>query len=99
MEKLEIGYQATERVTLGTAVMLPALRDPILLAHQLATLDRLSGGRLIAGTADEAATWLHGYVAAGARHLVIRLATDDHEPGLEEFAARVLPLLRKESSR
>ncbi|MFJ3311072.1 LLM class flavin-dependent oxidoreductase [Streptomyces sp. NPDC086549] len=23
--------------------------DPILLAHQLATLDRLSGGRLIAG--------------------------------------------------
>ena len=41
--------QATERVTLGTAVLLPALRHPILLAHQLATLDRLSDGRLIAG--------------------------------------------------
>ncbi|WP_217999318.1 LLM class flavin-dependent oxidoreductase [Nocardia exalbida] len=41
--------QATERVTLGTAVLLPALRHPILLAHQLATLDRLSNGRLIAG--------------------------------------------------
>jgi probable F420-dependent oxidoreductase len=40
---------ATERVHLGTAVLLPALRHPILLAHQLATLDRLSGGRLIAG--------------------------------------------------
>ncbi|WP_019890683.1 LLM class flavin-dependent oxidoreductase [Streptomyces purpureus] len=41
--------EATERVALGTAVLLPALRHPILLAHQLATLDRLSGGRLIAG--------------------------------------------------
>lgn len=41
--------QATERLTLGTAVLLPALRHPILLAHQLATLDRLSDGRLIAG--------------------------------------------------
>jgi probable F420-dependent oxidoreductase len=40
---------ATRRVTLGTAVLLPALRHPILLAHQLATLDRLSDGRLIAG--------------------------------------------------
>ncbi|MEU2032313.1 LLM class flavin-dependent oxidoreductase [Nocardia amamiensis] len=34
--------QATERVALGTAVLLPALRHPILLAHQLATLDQLS---------------------------------------------------------
>lgn len=41
--------QATERVTLGTAVLLPALRHPILLAHQLATLDQLAEGRLIAG--------------------------------------------------
>ncbi|MFB4298283.1 LLM class flavin-dependent oxidoreductase [Actinomadura sp. NTSP31] len=41
--------QATERVALGTAVLLPALRHPILLAHQLGTLDRLSGGRVIAG--------------------------------------------------
>ncbi|MER6815342.1 LLM class flavin-dependent oxidoreductase [Spirillospora sp. NPDC000708] len=41
--------QATERVALGTAVLLPALRHPILLAHQLGTLDRLSDGRVIAG--------------------------------------------------
>ncbi|WP_064743005.1 LLM class flavin-dependent oxidoreductase [Pseudonocardia spinosispora] len=39
----------THRVQLGTAVLLAALRHPILLAHQLATLDRLSDGRLIAG--------------------------------------------------
>jgi probable F420-dependent oxidoreductase len=39
----------TERVVLGTAVLLPALRHPILLAHELATLDRIAAGRLIAG--------------------------------------------------
>jgi alkanesulfonate monooxygenase SsuD/methylene tetrahydromethanopterin reductase-like flavin-dependent oxidoreductase (luciferase family) len=40
---------AAPRLTLGTAVLLPALRHPILLAHQLATLDRLADGRLIVG--------------------------------------------------
>jgi probable F420-dependent oxidoreductase len=54
---------------------------------------------MFAGTAHQAADWLHGYAAAGARHLVIRLATDDHDPGLEEFADLVLPLLRKEDHR
>jgi alkanesulfonate monooxygenase SsuD/methylene tetrahydromethanopterin reductase-like flavin-dependent oxidoreductase (luciferase family) len=36
-------------LTLGTAVLLPALRNPLVLAHQVATLDQLSGGRLILG--------------------------------------------------
>jgi alkanesulfonate monooxygenase SsuD/methylene tetrahydromethanopterin reductase-like flavin-dependent oxidoreductase (luciferase family) len=40
---------AAPRLTVGTATLLPALRHPILLAHQLATLDRLAGGRLIVG--------------------------------------------------
>lgn len=39
----------TERITIGTAVLLAALRHPILLAQQLATLDRIAEGRLIAG--------------------------------------------------
>ena len=39
----------TRRVNLGTAVLLPALRNPVLLAHQAATLDRLAEGRLILG--------------------------------------------------
>lgn len=39
----------TRRVALGTAVMLPALRNPILLAHQVATIDQISEGRLILG--------------------------------------------------
>ncbi|MFI0965043.1 LLM class flavin-dependent oxidoreductase [Streptomyces sp. NPDC021080] len=54
---------------------------------------------VFAGTARQAADWLTGYVTAGARHLVIRLATDDHDAGLEEFADRVLPLLREERHR
>jgi alkanesulfonate monooxygenase SsuD/methylene tetrahydromethanopterin reductase-like flavin-dependent oxidoreductase (luciferase family) len=37
------------RVELGTAVLLPALRNPVLLAHQVATLDQVSEGRLILG--------------------------------------------------
>jgi alkanesulfonate monooxygenase SsuD/methylene tetrahydromethanopterin reductase-like flavin-dependent oxidoreductase (luciferase family) len=40
---------ATSRVAVGTAVLLPLLRHPLLLAQQLATLDRLSYGRLIVG--------------------------------------------------
>ncbi len=38
-----------QNASLGTAVLLPALRNPVLLAHQVATLDRLSEGRLILG--------------------------------------------------
>ena len=40
---------ATTRVQLGTAVLLPLLRHPLTLAHRLATLDRVSRGRLIVG--------------------------------------------------
>ena len=39
------------RVMLGTAVLLPALRNPVLLAHQVATLDQVSEGRFILGVA------------------------------------------------
>ena len=39
----------TRKAELGTAVLLPALRNPVLLAHQVATLDRISEGRLILG--------------------------------------------------
>ncbi len=39
----------TQRVRLGTAVLVLALRDPVLLAKQVATLDQLTGGRVILG--------------------------------------------------
>ncbi|MFP6746714.1 MAG: TIGR03619 family F420-dependent LLM class oxidoreductase [Alphaproteobacteria bacterium] len=41
---------ATSRVALGTSVLVLPLRIPVHLAKELATLDLLSGGRLILGT-------------------------------------------------
>ncbi len=40
---------ATTRVALGTAVLLPLLRNALTLAHTLATLDRIAKGRVIVG--------------------------------------------------
>lgn len=40
---------ATERLVLGTGVCLVAQHDPIVLAKTVATLDRLSGGRVVLG--------------------------------------------------
>ena len=39
----------TSRARLGTAVLLPALRQPTVLAHALATIDQLCTGRLVLG--------------------------------------------------
>jgi len=39
----------TTRARLGTAVLLPALRQPTVLAHALANIDQISGGRLVLG--------------------------------------------------
>jgi alkanesulfonate monooxygenase SsuD/methylene tetrahydromethanopterin reductase-like flavin-dependent oxidoreductase (luciferase family) len=39
----------TQRVRLGTAIFLAALRHPILLAYQLASLDWITGGRVDLG--------------------------------------------------
>jgi probable F420-dependent oxidoreductase len=40
---------ATERIRIGTAICLVIQRDPILLAKEVASLDRLSGGRFLFG--------------------------------------------------
>ena len=39
----------TSRVRLGTAVLLPALRHPVVLAHQIANVDQISQGRVVLG--------------------------------------------------
>jgi len=39
----------TKGVSLGTAILLPVLRNPVVLAQQIATLDQISEGRLILG--------------------------------------------------
>jgi probable F420-dependent oxidoreductase len=39
----------TRRVRIGTGVLLPALRNPVVLAHVVGTLDRVAEGRIILG--------------------------------------------------
>ncbi len=39
----------TRDVRLGTAVLLPALRHPVVLAQQIANLDQISRGRVVLG--------------------------------------------------
>ena len=46
---LAAGASVTERIRLGTGIGLVAQHDPITLAKELATLDLLSGGRLVLG--------------------------------------------------
>ena len=52
---------ATERVVLSTTVSQIALRDPVLMARELATLDILSKGRMIVGAG---AGWVEAEFAA-----------------------------------
>jgi len=52
---------ATDRVGLGTSVLVAPYRNPVVLAKSLASLDRLSGGRVIAGLASG---WLRPEFAA-----------------------------------
>lgn len=46
-----LSYMAacTRKLLLGTGVLLPALREPAVMAKQIATLDYLSGGRFVIG--------------------------------------------------
>ena len=57
----------TERIKMGTAVLLPMLRNPVLLAHQAATIDQISHGRLILGigTARDVPAIRNEFMAAG----------------------------------
>lgn len=58
----------TSRAMIGSAVLLPMLRNPVLLAHQAATVDQLSDGRLIlgVGTARDAPVMRAEFEATGA---------------------------------
>ena len=49
IEVLSYVAARTSRVTLGTSVLDTLFQGPVVLARRLATLDRLSGGRLVAG--------------------------------------------------
>ena len=46
---LSTAVPVTERIRLGTGILLVAQHDPLALAKQIATLDHLSGGRFTLG--------------------------------------------------
>ena len=54
-----------ENLTLGTSVLVPAMRDAPLLAKQIATIDVLTGGRLIIGVGVSDADDLPEYANLG----------------------------------
>ncbi|WP_165978269.1 TIGR03619 family F420-dependent LLM class oxidoreductase [Actinomadura darangshiensis] len=49
LETLTYVAARTSRIRLGTSVLDSLFQNPVILARRIATLDRLSGGRLIAG--------------------------------------------------
>ncbi|MET8943804.1 LLM class F420-dependent oxidoreductase [Streptomyces sp. NPDC004542] len=62
---LTLAAAATERVLLGTSVLVAPLRMPFQLARTLASLDAASGGRVVAGLGSG---WsLDEYAASGVR--------------------------------
>lgn len=98
---LAAAAMVTERLVLGTGVSLVAQHDPIVLAKQVATLDRLAGGRFVLGVGfgwnrEEMAD--HG-VAYDQRRAVVRetvlamqaLWADDVADGFEGDHVRVSP--------
>ena len=82
----------TNRVRVGTSILLPLLRSPVLLAHSLATLDRIAGGRLVVGVGPGAEIpGTHAELAA------VGAPSDRRVSRLVEAVARVRSLWRNEA--
>jgi len=62
---------ATTRLRIGTGICLVPERDPVMLAHQVASLDWLSGGRFLFGIG---AGWLQEEMALFTPHFAYRFA-------------------------
>jgi probable F420-dependent oxidoreductase len=71
---LSTAVSSTERIRLGTGILLVAQHDPIVLAKQIATLDHLSHGRVVLGIGfgwNRAEAEDHGVDFAN-RHALVR---------------------------
>jgi probable F420-dependent oxidoreductase len=69
---LSYAAAVTESLRLGTAVVVMTLRQPVQLATELATLDQLSGGRLIVGVGLGDRTDYYPAFGIAASHRVAR---------------------------
>ena len=100
LETLAYATAYTERIGLGTAVLVMPLHNPVLLGRQLATLDVLSGGRLRVGlgqgwSADEieaAGATMHGRAARADEFVEVLDAIWTNDP--VEYAGRYFTLPR-----
>ena len=100
LETLTYVAAHTERIGLGTAVLVMPLHNPVVLARQLATLDVLSGGRLRVGlgqgwSADEveaAGGTMHGRAARADEFLQVLDAVWTTDP--VEFSGTYFTLPR-----
>jgi alkanesulfonate monooxygenase SsuD/methylene tetrahydromethanopterin reductase-like flavin-dependent oxidoreductase (luciferase family) len=81
----------TRRLLLATTILIGPLRNTALLAKQLASLDRLSGGRLVVGLGLGAR--LDDYEAAGVPHAGRGQRLSDQLADLPELLDRVPRLL------
>ena len=73
----------TSRVKLGTAVLLSGLRNPVVLGHQIATLDVISKGRIILGIGvggGESKNLISEFPASGVQY---KDRVDYFEKGIE----------------
>ena len=56
---------ATSRIKIGTGVINPHTRHPVLIAMELAALDQLSGGRAILGLGASLRLWIEEQMGIG----------------------------------
>jgi alkanesulfonate monooxygenase SsuD/methylene tetrahydromethanopterin reductase-like flavin-dependent oxidoreductase (luciferase family) len=81
----------TRRLLLATTILIGPLRNTALLAKQLASLDRLSGGRLVVGLGLGAR--LDDYEAAGVPHAARGRRLSEQLVDLPELLDRGVPRL------
>ncbi len=72
VELLAYAAAVTERLRLGSAVLLTALRSPVHLAKSLATIDQLSHGRLVVGVGLGGATRIYPAYGLSSERRVAR---------------------------
>jgi probable F420-dependent oxidoreductase len=80
----------TQTVQLGTAVLVIPYRNPVVVAKQLATIDNLSGGRLVFGTG---AGW------AGEEFAALGVPYEERGPITDEYLRVILELWTADTPR
>ena len=75
----------TEKVEIGVVIILLALRNPILLAKQIACLDQLSGGRAIIGLGTGNVDHVNEWVLMGAPYEERGKVTDEYIRVMKEI--------------